>query len=97
MLVFGIAFGKLLVSMLTTRLSFQGAFRGHFAQMLQNPKNATLSSEKLGLGVLGVSFCIIFANFLNVFFMSLSSIHFARFWQSWGSKGVPFRVNFYRF
>ena len=48
-----------------------GVILNTFSQMLRNSKNATLSSEMLDLKVLGLRFCMLFANFSNVFFLLL--------------------------
>ena len=75
MLIFGIAFGRPPASILKILGSFQGAFWGHFEhflQMLQNSKNATLSSEMLGLGGVGPPFlhlfCLLFECVFHVAF-----------------------------
>ena len=48
-----------------------GVILNTFSQMLGNSKNATLFSEMLDLGGVGLRFCMIFANFSNVFFLLL--------------------------
>ena len=55
-LIFGIAFGKAPVAILEISGSFQGVFWDHFAHLFADAakaKNATISSEMLGLGGAG--------------------------------------------
>ena len=58
-----------------------------FAQMLQNSKNATLSSEMLVLGGVGPPFWHHFCLLFECFFLCcfLDGL-FARFWRIWASK-----------
>ena len=60
-----------------------GSILNTFLQMPRNSTNATISSEKVW-EVLGLRFCILFANFLHVFFMLRSRQSFCSILTDFG-------------